>query len=376
MRVAIVQGTRPEIVKNYALRRALSMAGVPFEVLHTGQHSIDSMCAQIYREMGYEPTQTMLGRYSIGAAIDWLQHEFHRRGVTHVVVNGDTAAALAGAVAAMYQDIPVSHIEAGLRARDVHMLEERNRIAVDAIASLLFAYTEHERKVLESTPDIRGKVLVEGNTTVDVLHDCRARIESCEVPASRYLFVTMHRKEFTDSVERMRTVFSTLAELARTLLVIFPMHPRTADAMRLHRIPRGILGGVRVLPPCGPIEALALQRSAAVVLTDSGCVQEEAYMLGVPCITIRDNTERHLTVRHGANVVTGFDRSRIIEAVNEACGRASESWPDIYGRPGAGDRIVRRILDFANAGAPRRSTCVTPATANDAISALVHEPAT
>ncbi len=374
MRVAIVQGTRPEIVKNLPLLKALREAEVAFDVLHTGQHSLDSMCAHIYREMGYEPTRVLQDRYSIGSAINWLQKEFRRTGVTHVIVNGDTAAALAGAVAAMYMDVPVSHVEAGLRARDVRMVEERNRIAVDAIASLLFAYTEHEKRVLEATPDIRGKVFVEGNTTVDILHEVRTRIECCAVESSPYLFVTMHRKEFTDSVERMRAVFSTLAELARTCQVIFPMHPRTADAMRCLGIPRAILGRVRALPPCGPIESLALQRSAAAVLTDSGCVQEEAYMLGVPCITVRDNTERHLTVHHGANVVTGFDRSRIIDAVNRSFFRKNTAWPEIYGQPGAGRRIVRRIVEFAHATAPRGSPSSTPAT--NAIAARVPESAT
>jgi len=345
MRIAIVQGTRPEIVKNYSLVRALSAAKVPFEVFHTGQHSARRMCGDIYDEMGYRPDRRLTSPYRLGAAINWLQVTFKKDRVSHVVVNGDTAAALAGAIAALYCDIPVSHVEAGLRARDRFMIEERNRIAVDAIASLLFAYTEHESRLLSQSPDLRGRVFVEGNTTIDVLHDFKERIEGVAREQSPYVFVTMHRKEFTDSSERIRTVFSTLAEIARrTCRVVFPMHPRTRDAMRRHRIPLRLLGDVCVQPPCPVLESLALQSQAAAVITDSGCVQEEAYMLGVPCITIRENTERHLTVFYRANVVTGFDTARISEAVEEALVKDHVRWPEIYGRPGVGDRIIDQIV--------------------------------
>jgi len=149
-------------------------------------------------------------------------------------------------------------------------------------------------------------------------------------------------------------VFSELAAIAESLCpVVFPIHPRTHDAMHRHGVELGLLGGVRVIEPVSVFESLALQKHAAAVLTDSGCVQEEAYMLRVPCVTIRDNTERCLTVRNGANVVTGFNPSRIRSAVQHALRAADRGWPEIFGRPGVGARIVRQILAHAADGPAR-----------------------
>lgn len=344
MRIAIVQGTRPEIIKNYAVVKALQDAALPFEVLHTNQHSAARMSSEVYAELGYRPTRTLPGTYRLGTAIDWLQQTFVDDDVGHVIVNGDTAASIAGALAAMYLDIGVTHVEAGLRSGDRHMAEERNRIMVDAIANLLFAYTDLEKDELLRAPAIRGRVLVEGNTTVDLLHDFADRLAQPR-HGERYIFVTLHRKEFTDSRERMARVFHALRRIAAQYCsVVFPMHPRTYDAVKKHGIPLRSLGNVHVREPVSTFESLGLQKHAAAVLTDSGCLQEEAYLLNVPCVTIRENTERHLTVAHGANVVTGFEPARILEATERALTLPSKVWPNIYGVPGAGRRIVRHIM--------------------------------
>ena len=344
MRIAIVQGTRPEIIKNYSVVKALQDAALPFEILHTNQHSCARMSSEVYTELGYRPTRTLPVPYRLGVAIDWLQQTFLDDGVGHVIVNGDTAASIAGALAAMYLDIEVTHIEAGLRSGDPYMPEERNRIMVDAIASMLFAYTDVEQQELLRTPSIRGKVLLEGNTTVDLLHDFADRITE-QARHQRYVFVTLHRKEFTDSRTRMLRVFHALGRIAaQQYSVVFSVHPRTYDAIKQHGIALSALGSVHVLEPVSTFQSLGLQKHAAAVLTDSGCIQEEAYLLNVPCITIRNNTERHLTVAHGANVVVGFEPGRIIEATERALALPQRVWPNIYGTPGAGKRIVDRIM--------------------------------
>ena len=354
MRVAVVQGTRPEIAKNYAVVRALRALDVPFEVLHTGQHTRADMCGTVYRDMGYEPSRTHPEPYALGAVIDWLREVFRRDRIDTVLVNGDTAAALAGGVAALYSDLPLAHVEAGLRSHDPVMLEERNRIMVDSIAQLLFAYTAHEVDVLRRSGGIRGTVHLEGNTTVDLVHDFAHRLQDRPV-AAPYLFVTLHRKEFTDSCSRMVTVFGVLRRLAEgPCAVVFPMHPRTADAARRWGLPADLLAGVQVVEPVDVFRSLALQKHAEVVLTDSGCVQEEAYLLGTPCVTVRDNTERHLTVQHGANRLTGFDPAAVLDAVRDALAAPSRSWPAIYGEPGAGARIVGLLTGQAGADGPRR----------------------
>jgi UDP-N-acetylglucosamine 2-epimerase (non-hydrolysing) len=352
MRIAVVQGTRPEIIKNYSVVQALRAATVPFEVLHTNQHRTPSMCHAIYRDMGYTPDRTMRGQYRLGIAIDWLQQRFRRDRITHVIVNGDTAASLAGALAAIYLDLHVSHIEAGLRSRDTQMLEERNRIMVDAVAHSLFAYTRHEHDALLKTPEVRGRVYLEGNTTQDVLFDFRHRMDTALI-AGRYVFVTMHRKEFTDSRQRMLTVFEMLREIAATqCAVVLPLHPRTQDALRRHGLGRDVLGDIEILGPVPVFESLALQKHAAAVITDSGCIQEEAYLLGVPCVTVRDNTERHLTVTNGANVITGFSPAKMRAGVQWALTLQQRNWPDIYGSQGAGARIVQRIGEWSCTAQP------------------------
>jgi UDP-N-acetylglucosamine 2-epimerase (non-hydrolysing) len=353
MHIAIVQGTRPEIIKNYSIVKALDAAEVPYDVLHTNQHRSRLMCADIYAQMRYTPDFEMPGAYSLGRAIEWLQRCYRQRGVSHVIVNGDTAASIAGALAAIYMDIEVSHVEAGLRSRDIYMLEERNRIMVDTLAQKLFAYTALERDLLLGNPDVRGSVHLEGNTTVDVLDDFAYEFEEPPID-DPYLFVTMHRKEFTDSKTRMLAVLESLDALAADALrVIFSIHPRTSDVAARHEIALDDYEHVEFVRPMPIFESLAHQKHARAVLTDSGCIQEEAYLLGVPCITARENTERHLTLTHGANVLTGFEPAAIRSAVDAALASGHREWPDIYGLPGVGSRIVDRI---AGSAAPRAAS--------------------
>ena len=344
MRIAIVQGTRPEIIKNYSIVKALRASGASFEVFHTNQHFSPRMCRSIYADMEYAPDRTLPEDYRLGAAIDWLQKSFAKDRIDHVLVNGDTAASLAGALAAMYMDIEVSHVEAGLRSGDTVMREERNRIMVDSVAQKLFAYTSYEKDALRNMDGIRGDVFLEGNTTLDVLHDFAGLIDR-PMATGPYVYTTLHRKELTDSREKMANVFTALSRVAREICpVLFPVHPRTRDALRRHGFGEDILQDMRVTEPVSTFESLSLQQHAAAVLTDSGCVQEEAYLLGVPCITVRENTERHLTVQHGANVLTGFVPARILGAVHWALSMTDRNWPMIYGCVGAGERIVSRIL--------------------------------
>lgn len=346
MTIAIVQGTRPEIIKNDSIVQALRDRGVPVLVLHTNQHWSVEMRDGIYGELGYRPDRVYNGRGGIGATIEWLQATFDEENVRHVLANGDTAASLAAAVAALYRDIPMTHVEAGLRSGDSVMLEERNRIVVDAIASILFVYTDYELGVLNQADGIRGKVFLEGNTTVDLTHQYADRIRKAPVPGD-YIYLTLHRRELTDDPNKLDSLlqtFSTIAE--RVCPVVFPVHPRTADSMARHGLLRRRLSpDLRLLEPVSVFESLSYQRHACLVATDSGCVQEEAYILGTPCITLRDNTERHLTVRYGANALVGFDPARIHEQADVMMCRDISARPPIYGAPGAGARIVDRLLD-------------------------------
>jgi len=356
MKIAIVQGTRPEIIKNYSIVKALQKQDVPFLVLHTNQHTESKMRDEIYHDMGYRPNDVLDKEYSLGTAIDWLQKSYKKHKINHVLVNGDTTASLAGALAAQYSDIPVTHVEAGLRSRDIHMLEERNRIMVDAIASLLFAYTNFEKELLSSTPDIRGNVLVEGNTTIDVISDFQHKFTQKPL-SSEYIFVTLHRRELTDSEERMQCVVNTLNEISNTICdVIFPVHPRTMDAISRYQLIPKLNSSIQIIEPLTPLEALGYQKHAAAILTDSGCIQEEAYILNIPCITLRENTERHLTISHGANRLSGFNQRKIITLIHRALNQKNRNWPLIYGKPGVGERIVQNITDYMHGNVEKSVT--------------------
>jgi len=342
-RVGIVLGTRPEVIKNGPIVAALRRRGVPHFVLHTGQHHDRSMHEAIFAEFDYAPDRVLEGGYELGRAIDWARATIAELDLDWVVVNGDTAAALVGALAAVYSDRRLAHVEAGLRSYDREMPEERNRIMVDAAAHLLLAYTEREADHLRGRPELRGEVVTVGNTTVDILAAFGDRL--VRPRPGRFAYATLHRKELTDRPDAMRAAFRALAEVA-TLVdeVVFPMHPRTRDAMERHGVDRALLGAVRVLEPISGLDSLAHVRHAAVVLTDSGCVQEEACLLGTPCVTVRENTERVATIEIGANVLAGLTTERIVACARAQLARADRSWPAIYGRPGAGERIVDLLL--------------------------------
>ena len=342
LRIGVVLGTRPEVMKNYSIVQALRARGCWLRVLHTNQHTGDVMRDAIFAELDYWPDHVMDGQYEIGRAITWLSERIRRDAIDLILVNGDTAAALAGAVAATYTDVGLAHVEAGLRSFDPEMLEERNRIMVDAAAHYLFAYTEQDADRLRANTELRGRVECVGNTTVDLLSDFSDRLARPD--EGRYAFATVHRKELTDRPDKLVEVLSALDRLAEHFdSVVLPLHPRTADVCRSGGLSDRVLQRVRVCPPMPPMEALGYVRHADLVLTDSGCVQEEAYLLGVPCVTLRENTERVATVAAGANVLAGFDGDRIVAAALKQ--RAIRGpYPPLYGEPGVGERIVDTLL--------------------------------
>jgi UDP-N-acetylglucosamine 2-epimerase len=364
-RVGIVLGTRPEVIKNWSIVQALRARGVAHFVLHTNQHSDWSMQGAFFSELGYSPDHVLPGDYALGRAVDWVRALVSELRLDVVLVNGDTAASLVGAIAAMYSDVAIAHVEAGLRSYDREMYEERNRIMVDAAAHFLFTYTEKEEAFLRARPELRGQVHHVGNTTVDLIDAFAAQLEP--TGRDRFAFVTLHRKELTDRPAQLLEVFGALRTLTDEIDVVFPMHPRTRDAMARHRIPRSALGDVVVTEPMGCMDALAHVRGACVVLTDSGCVQEEACILRTPCVTVRDNTERLGTIEIGANVLSGMNGVDIVEAARLQMARAAFDWPPIYGQPGAAGRIADILCrewcrsamsreSWSGASAPARSS--------------------
>ncbi|MEV6203702.1 UDP-N-acetylglucosamine 2-epimerase (non-hydrolyzing) [Streptomyces sp. NPDC051771] len=299
--VALVLGTRPELVKLAELIRILGPAA---RVVHTGQHYDEELSGGFLAELGLPEPEYLTGvggrprAVQVSAALGALDELFAAEPPLAVIVQGDTNAALAGALAANARELPLVHVEAGLRSHDRAMPEEHNRVLIDRLADLLCAATPDNRALLlaEGLPEER--IAVTGNPVVEAVRDHlpsageRARLLAAHgLPADGYVLATVHRPENTDDHAALRAVLTELAALADRLPVVLPLHPRTRariDAAGLG----GLLDGVTVLPPAGYGTFLALARHAAVLVSDSGGVQEETTVLGRPLVVVRRSTER------------------------------------------------------------------------------------
>lgn len=306
-RLALCYGTRPQVIKASALRRAL---GAHWNVVavDTGQHYDYALNELLYRQLEVAPPDHFLevGSGSHGGQTAAILVKMEQLLATArpdaAVVIGDTNSTLGCALAAAKCRIPVAHVEAGLRAHDRLMAEELNRRATDAIATLLCAPSESAAARLRAEhPD--ALVRLTGDIARDILEAQLAVLpEPADVhPAATapYLFATIHRAEITNQPTLLRALLDAIGRLSCS--TILAMHPRTRAALERHALLAGGTGRLHVIPPVGYRETLALARGAAAVLTDSGGVQREAYWLGVPCVTLRSETEWAETVACGAN---------------------------------------------------------------------------
>jgi UDP-N-acetylglucosamine 2-epimerase (non-hydrolysing) len=356
--LAIVVGTRPEIIKMAPVVRACVARGTPYRLLHTGQHYTFEMDGVFFRELELPAPHHNLEvgsgsqAYQIGAIVTGITPIFERERPDVVLVEGDTNSVLAAGLAAHKLGIQVGHVEAGLRSYDRTMPEEINRILTDHLADHLFAPTEHARTILLGEGVQDSRIHVTGNTVVDEVLRQRERarmpglLERFGVAPGRYALATVHRAENVDQEPRLRGIFAGLAGAGRALgiPVLAALHPRTAK--KLDALGIAVDGAVRRLPPLGYLEFLGLHAEAALVLTDSGGLQEEACCLKVPCVTLRDNTERPESVEAGANVLAGADSDRIVAAARTMAARARD-WPNPFGDGKSGERIVEILVGAA-----------------------------
>jgi len=355
--IMIVLGTRPEIIKMSPVIRACEALSTPYRVIHTGQHYSYAMDRIFFEELELPaPTHNL----DVGSALHAVQTGAIMAGVekvlldegslTAVLVQGDTNTVLGGALAAAKLHKPVGHVEAGLRSFDRTMPEEVNRIVADHISDLLFAPTSRARGYLLREGIEEEKIRVTGNTIVDAVQQNLAiadrrgnALETLGISPKDFFLVTAHRAENVDDPDRLTGILEGLsavgAEHGRE--VIFPMHPRTRERLKSFSLEPE---GVRIIEPLGFLEFLQLEAKAALVLTDSGGVQEETCILGVPCVTLRENTERPETIDAGSNILAGTDPERIAGAVREQLSRR-RIWTNPFGDGHAGERIVRISLE-------------------------------
>lgn len=325
MKILTIIGARPQFIKAAPLTKALRSAGHHEFLVHTGQHYDHAMSQIFFDELGIPQPDINLGVGSgphgrqTGEMLIRLEEVIRDQQPDWVLVYGDTNSTLAGALAAVKLHVPVAHVEAGLRSFNRSMPEEHNRVLTDHCADLLFCPTQTAVDNLANEGITQGVYLV-GDTMYDAvlqfgeLARQRSRIlEMLGLTPKHYLLATVHRPYNTDNLENLRSILLAFVECGET--VIFPVHPRTrarlaeAGAIEMLKdVPQ-----VRLIEPVGYLDMLMLEQNARMILTDSGGMQKEAYFFGIPCITLRPETEWTETVLAGWNIVTGADKGKILE---------------------------------------------------------------
>jgi len=354
VKICIILGTRPEIIKMSPIIRACNAQKIDYFILHTGQHYSYEMDLQFFEELELPQAKYNLdvgsGSQAVQTAkiLTGIEAVLLKEKPKVVLVQGDTNTVMAGALAASKLHIKIGHVEAGLRSYDRSMPEEINRIIADHISDYLYVPTEFSHKNLLSEGISESKIFVTGNTVVDAVFQnlelSKKRmnvLDELGIHPKKYFLVTAHRAENVDVRARLSGILDSLKIIGTkyNIPVIFPMHPRTAkmvDAFGLS------LDGIIVTKPFGYLEFLQLEENARLILTDSGGLQEEGCILGTPCVTVRDNTERPETVDAGANVLAGTNASVIVQQV-ERMMNIRASWPNPFGNGKAAEKILQQV---------------------------------
>ena len=350
--IAIVLGTRPEIIKMSPVIRECERTGTDYFILHTGQHYSYEMDRAFFCDLALpEPKYNL----DVGSGTHAEQTSRILTGIEHVLmkeqpdivlVQGDTNTVLAGALAAVKLHIRVGHVEAGLRSFDRTMPEEINRVVADHISDNLFAPTETARQNLLHEGIADDKISVTGNTIVDAVfqnQDIAKKkaniLDTLGLEPNGYFLVTAHRQENVDSPGNLKNIIRGICAIHEEYSqpVIFPMHPRTRKMVEQFNIS---LSGISVIEPTGFLDFLQMEANARLILTDSGGVQEEACILGVPCVTLRNTTERPETIAVGANMLVGTRCEQIQEGAKEML-KERNPWNNPYGDGRASVSIVR-----------------------------------
>jgi UDP-N-acetylglucosamine 2-epimerase (non-hydrolysing)/UDP-GlcNAc3NAcA epimerase len=357
MRIVTIIGNRPQFVKAAAVSRLLREQHDEL-IVHTGQHYDDELSRVFFDELGVPAPDRELGAGSgsnvaqTARILAALEPELAELGPDLVLVYGDTNSTLAGALAASMADLPLGHVEAGMRSFDRSMPEELNRVLTDHASDLLLCSTETAMTNLASE-SARGDAHLVGDVMADVslafrdiAEERSGALEEHRLEPGEYLVVTAHRAGNVDDPDRLRRLVELLEALP--LRAVFPLHPRTEARLKAAGLLERLrdAGNLEVTPPLGYLDFLKLARHARAVLTDSGGVQKEAYLLGVPCVTLRDTTEWVETVEAGWNVLVDLDREAALAALER---KPPAERPELYGGGHAAERVVHVVSAYTGA---------------------------
>jgi len=361
--IVTVIGARPQFIKAAVVSRAIRQQGQMREIglreiiVHTGQHYDENMSDVFFSELGLPAPDHHLGVGSGGHAAQTgrmllaLDELLPSLAPQLVLVYGDTNSTLAGALAAAKLNIPVAHVEAGLRSFNRRMPEEVNRVLTDHVSNLLFAPTnaavENLRREGIAGPQVRqvGDVMYDAALLFGASARDRPLLTNLGLCEQGYILATVHRAENTDDPARLAAIFTALAQAARSLPVVLPLHPRTRHALSRHGLSTDA-PGLRCVEPLGYLDMVALQRGARLIVTDSGGVQKEAYFHRVPCLTLRGETEWTELVDFGFNRLADPTTAAGVEGAITAALQVSPNWSvaaNLYGDGTAATTIAAEL---------------------------------
>lgn len=340
-----VIGARPQFVKHASVQQLLQQS-FDAKTLHTGQHYDYNMSALFFEELGIpqpdytlQPATGKTQGAQTAQIITGIEEVCLQLKPEAMILYGDTNTTLAGALVAVKLGIPIFHIEAGIRSFNREMPEEINRIVADNFASLLFCPIPKAVQNLQAEGVTQGKLIMSGDVMLDTLLDSLAKVPERNIGS--YYFTTIHRPYNTDDPARMQRILDTLNSLPHP--VIFALHPRTAARLKAAGIHTDQHPHIQFIAPLGYLESIAYQRGATCIITDSGGVQKEAYMLRKKCITLRSETEWTETLEHGWNTLVFEDIESIAQHINEEPGVYIEA---MFGDGKAAEKIVAEIKAF------------------------------
>jgi UDP-N-acetylglucosamine 2-epimerase (non-hydrolysing) len=357
-RIAFLAGARPNYMKVFPVWKALAAAKLPIRqvLIHTGQHYDDLMSGVFFRDFEMEKPDYFLGVGSgphglqTAKVMIALEELFTKERPDLLVVAGDVNSTMAGALVAVKMGVPLAHIESGLRSFDRTMPEEINRLVTDSIADLLLTSCRDADQQLLRENIPASKIRFVGNVMIDSLVQLLPRAAAAAKPSELgvnghpFILVTLHRPSNVDSPERLRLLMDSLKELARQLPVVFPVHPRTRKMLEQSGA-ASPASGLALTEPLSYLDFMALETRAALVITDSGGVQEETSYLGVPCLTVRPNTERPVTVTEGTNRLLDPEKESLCRAAQAAIESGPRKGPcRIEGWDGKAAQRIAQVL--------------------------------
>lgn len=354
MKIASIVGARPNFIKLAPLSRELRRRGLDEVIIHTGQHYNYEMDKIFFDDMGIPVPDYHMGigsgshGFQTGEMLRKVEEALLAEKPDAVIVFGDTNSTLAGSLAAAKLHITSAHVEAGLRSFDKRMPEEINRVLVDHCSDLLLCPTKTavdnlRREGITKNVHLTGDVMVDAQKDCERIAENKSHIlEDLVLKPKDYYLATVHRASNTDDRDKLMAITEALKDLEN---VVFPCHPRAEKYLREFGLWDDLIRKIKVIKPVGYLDMLLLEKNAKKIITDSGGVQKEAYLLGIACITLRDETEWVETVEDGWNVLVGPNREKIISLAR--CFEPSHERQDVFGKGDASIKIVDLVEKLA-----------------------------